>query len=87
MKAEEIAGDFFIVVTIPGGDFASNLDLVSPLEPEFVSVHARFCDENDAQLNEWIDMIRDAGTKPAASTYSPGSKIPLLEVLRHTLHR
>jgi len=81
MKAEEIAGDFFTVVTIPRGDFASNLDLVSPLEPEFVSVHAQFCDENDARLNEWIDMIRDAGAKPAASTHSPGSMIPLLDEL------
>ena len=79
MKAEEISGDFFVAVTIPRGDFASNLDLVSPLEPEFVSVHAQFCDENDARLNEWIDMIRDAGAKPAASTHSPGSTIPLLD--------
>jgi hypothetical protein len=54
-------------------------DLVSPLEPEFVSVHAQFCDENDARLNEWIDMIRDAGAKPVASTHSPGSTIPLLD--------
>jgi len=81
MKAEEISGDFFIVVTIPRGDFASNLDLVSPLEPEFVSVHAQFCDEFDSRLNEWIDMIRDAGAKPAASTHSPGTTIPLLDEL------
>lgn len=81
MKAEDISGDFFIVVTIPRGDFASNLDLVSPLEPEFVSVHAQFCDEFDSRLNEWIDMIRDAGAKPAASTHSPGSTIPLLDEL------
>ncbi len=78
-KAEEISGDFFVVVTIPRGDFARNLDLVSPLEPEFVSVHAQFCDENDDRLNEWIDMIRDAGAKPAASTHSPGTTIPLLD--------
>ncbi|MDO8726062.1 MAG: hypothetical protein Q7J35_08345 [Candidatus Methanoperedens sp.] len=81
MKAEEISGDFFVAVTIPRGDFASNLDLVSPLEPEFVSVHAQFCDENDSRLNEWIDMIRDAGAKPAASTHSPGTTIPLLDEL------
>jgi len=81
MKAEEIAGDFFVVVTIPRGDFASNLDLVSPLEPEFVSVHAQFCDENNSRLNEWIDMIMDIGAKPAASTHSPGSTIPLLDEL------
>ncbi len=81
MKAEEISGDFFVAVTIPRGDFASNLDLVSPLEPEFVSVHAQFCDENDARLNEWIDMIRDTGAKPAASTHSPGTTIPLLDNL------
>ena len=81
MKAEDISGDFFIVVTIPRGDFASNLDLVSPLEPEFISVHAQFCDGFDSRLNEWIDMIRDAGAKPAASTHSPGSTIPLLDDL------
>ncbi len=40
---------------IPRKDFAANLDLVSPLEPEFVSVHAQFCDENDPRLNEWIE--------------------------------
>ncbi len=81
MKAEEISGDFFAAVTIPRGDFASNLDLVSPLEPEFVSVHAQFCDENDSRLNEWIDMIRDAGARPAAPTHSPGTTIPLLDDL------
>ncbi len=81
MKAEETSGDFFVAVTIPRGNFASNLDLVSPLEPEFVSVHAQFCDENDSRLNEWIDMIKDTGAKPAASTHSPGSTIPLLDNL------
>jgi hypothetical protein len=81
MKAQEISGDFFVAVTIPRGDFATNLDLVSVLEPEFVSVHAQFCDENDSRLNGWIDMIRDAGAKPAASTHSPGSAIPLLDEL------
>lgn len=79
MKAEEISGDFFIAVTIPRGDFTSNLDLVLPLEPEFISLHAQFCDKNDARLNDWIDMIRDTGAKPAASTHSPGTTIPLLD--------
>jgi hypothetical protein len=78
MKAEEITGDFFVAVVIPRGDFASNLDLISPLEPEFVSVHAQFCDENDGRLDEWIDMIRDTGARPAASTHSPGTTIPQL---------
>ncbi len=81
MKAEEISGDFFVAVTVPRGDFASNLDLVSPLEPEFVSVHAQFCDLNDPRLNEWIDMIRDEGARPAASTHSPGTTIPLIDDL------
>jgi len=78
-KAEEIAGDFFVAVTIPRGDFTSNLALVSSLEPEFVSVHAVFCDRLDAMLGEWIDMIREIGAKPAASTHSPGTTIPLLD--------
>ncbi|HWR26241.1 MAG TPA: hypothetical protein VN316_00005 [candidate division Zixibacteria bacterium] len=79
MKAEEIAGDFFVTVTIPRGDFASNLGLISPLEPEYVSVHAQFCDRIDDRLNEWVDMIKDTGAKPAASTHSPGTTIPLLD--------
>ncbi len=60
MKAQELVGDFFVAVVIPRGDFAANLDLVSPLEPEFVPVHAQFCDDFDPRLSEWIDMIRDA---------------------------
>ncbi|MCZ7362627.1 MAG: hypothetical protein O8C58_04750 [Candidatus Methanoperedens sp.] len=80
-KAQEAAGDFFVAVTIPRGDFASNLSLVSSLEPEFVSVHAQFCDGIDERLNEWIDMIKDTGAKPAASTHSPGTTIPLLDNL------
>jgi hypothetical protein len=80
-KAQETAGDFFVAVTIPRGDFASNLDLVSSLEPEYVSVHAQFCDGIDYRLNEWIDMIKDTGAKPAASTHSPGITIPLLDNL------
>lgn len=79
MKAEEITGDLFVAVTIPRGDFASNLGLVSSLEPEFVSVHAQFCDGTDDRLNEWIDMVKDTGAKPAASTHSPGTTIPLLD--------
>ncbi len=81
MKAKEISGDFFVAVTIPRGDFASNLDLVSPLEPEFVSVHAQFCDGIDTMLSEWIDIIKDTGARPAASTHSPGTTIPLLDNL------
>ncbi|MCG2728533.1 MAG: hypothetical protein L6244_07805, partial [Candidatus Methanoperedenaceae archaeon] len=80
-KAQVTAGDFFVAVTIPRGDFASNLGLVSSLEPEFVSVHAQFCDGIDAMLSEWIDMIKDTGAKPAASTHSPGTTIPLLDNL------
>jgi hypothetical protein len=50
MKAEGLSSDFFVVVTIPRGDFALNLGLVSSLEPEFVSVHAQFCDRIDDRL-------------------------------------
>ena len=81
MKAQDLVGDFFVAVVIPRGNFAANLDLVSPLEPEFVSVHAQFCDDFDPRLSEWIDMIRDAGARPAASTHSPGTTIPLLDDL------
>jgi hypothetical protein len=78
-KAEETAGDFFVAATLPEGDFASNLDLVSSLEPEFVAVHAFFCDRFDPRIEEWIDKIKDTGAKPAASTHNPGTSIPLLE--------
>ncbi len=78
-KAQEITGDFFVAVTIPRGDFSSNLDLVLPLEPEYVSVHAQFCDGIDYRLSEWIDMIKETGAKPAASTHSPSTTIPLLD--------
>lgn len=81
LKAQDIAGDFFTAVVVPRGDFAANLDLISPLEPEFVSVHAQLCDNLDPGLNEWIDMIKDAGSRPAASTHQPGATIPLLEEL------
>ena len=80
-KAQETAGDFFVAVTIPRGDFASNLGTVSSLEPEFVSVHAQFCDGIDDRLSEWIDMIKDTGAKPAASTHFPGTTIPMLDNL------
>jgi hypothetical protein len=79
MKAQELVGDFFVAVTVPRGDFASNLALVSSLEPEFVSVHAVFCDRLDPMLAEWIDMIKEMGAKPAASTHTPGTTIPLLD--------
>lgn len=72
-KAEEMVGDFFVAATLPEGDFASNLNLVSSLEPEFVSVHALSCDRLDLRLGEWIDNIRETGAKPAASTHSPGT--------------
>jgi len=80
-RAEAAVGDFFVAATLPEGDFASNLDLVSPLEPEFVAIHALFCDRLDSRLGEWIDRIRETGARPAASTHSPGASIPLLENL------
>jgi hypothetical protein len=80
-RAEETVGDFFVVATIPEGDFASNLNLVSSLEPEFVSLHTLSCDMLDSRLGEWIDKIRETGARPAASTHNPGISIPLLENL------
>ncbi len=80
-KAEEMVGDFYVVVTITKGDFALNLELVSSIEPEFVAVHAVFCDQFDSRLEEWIDMVRETGARPAASTHNPGASIPWLENL------
>lgn len=44
-------------------------------------MHAVLCDRLDAMLGEWIDMIREIGAKPAASTHSPGTTIPLLDCM------
>ncbi len=78
-KAEEIVGDFFVAATLPEGDFTSNLNLISSLEPELVSLHALSCDMFDSRLGEWIDKIRETGAVPAASTHNPGTSIPRLE--------
>jgi len=80
-RAEERVGEFFVVATLPDGDFASNLNLVSALEPEFVSLHALSCDRFDYRLEEWIDKIKENGARPAASTHNPGTSIPRLEKL------
>lgn len=80
-KAEEVAGDFFVAVTIPRGDFTANLDLVSSIEPEVAAVHAVFCDQLDPMLGEWIDRIRETGARPAASTHTPALSIPRLDSL------
>lgn len=76
--AEKAAGRFFKVVTIVES-FKEDLDMVSVLEPEYVAVHAIFCDGSDPGLHEWVDDIKEMGAKPAASTHNPGITIPRLK--------
>lgn len=52
---------------------------MSKLEPEFVAVHAMLCDQFDSKLGEWIDLIKETGAKPAASTHTLGTTISLLD--------
>ncbi|MFQ6056896.1 MAG: hypothetical protein ACE5J3_13055 [Methanosarcinales archaeon] len=80
-NAEKRTGKFFIVAAIAEENFSRYFELIIPLEPELVAIHAMFCDSLDERLNEWIDKIREIGAIPAASTHKPGETIPKLEVL------
>ncbi|HID28197.1 MAG TPA: hypothetical protein EYP22_10380 [Methanosarcinales archaeon] len=80
-NAEKRTGKFFIVAAIAEENFSRYFELIIPLEPELVAIHAMFCDSLDERLNEWIDKIREIGAIPAASTHKPGETIPRLESL------
>lgn len=71
---------FFVAATITTGQhFERDLELVKPLEPEIIAIHALFCDALDPRLREWIQKIRDFGAVPAASTHCPGETIEELD--------
>ncbi|MBC8521784.1 MAG: hypothetical protein H8D26_07345 [Methanomicrobia archaeon] len=76
-EAEKETGEkFFIAATITSGrKFDNDLDLIKPLKPEIVAIHALFCDALDDRINGWIKKIRAMGASPAASTHYPGDTI------------
>ena len=73
---KETAEDFFIAATIPSGrNFARDLNLIRPLKPEIIAIHALSCDVLDARIEGWIKEIRALGASPAAATHIPGATI------------
>jgi hypothetical protein len=51
---KELGEDFFIAATIPSGrNFERDLDLVRPLKPEIIALHALSCDALDARIAGW----------------------------------
>lgn len=77
---KEIGEKFFVAATIPSGrKFEKDLELIKPLKPEIVAIHALFCDALDPRLHGWIKAIREQGASPAASTHYPGETIEELD--------
>ncbi|MBE0516304.1 MAG: hypothetical protein IBX41_02780 [Methanophagales archaeon] len=77
---KEIGANFFVAATIPSGQqFERDLELIKPLKPEIVAIHALFCDTLDPRINGWIKEIRELGASPAASTHYPGETIEELD--------
>jgi len=76
-EAEKEMGEkFFIAATITSGrKFERDLNLIKPLKPEIIALHALFCDALDPRIEGWIKRIRDMGASPAASTHYPGETI------------
>jgi hypothetical protein len=66
---------FIAAVITSGLKFERDLNLIKPLKPEVVAIHALFCDALDHRINGWIKKIRDMGASPAASTHYPGETI------------
>lgn len=77
---KELGEKFFVAATIPRGEkFEKDLELIKPLKPEIIAIHALFCDALDHRLHRWIRAIRELGALPAASTHYPGETIEELE--------
>lgn len=73
---KEMGEKLFIAAVITSGrKFEKDLNLIKPLKPEIVAIHALFCDALDDRINGWIKKIRDMGASPAASTHYPGEAI------------
>ncbi|RZN36883.1 MAG: hypothetical protein EFT35_07510 [Methanophagales archaeon ANME-1-THS] len=78
--ARELGTKFFVAATIPSGQrFEKDLELIKPLKPEIIAIHALFCDALDPRLHGWIKQIRELGASPAASTHYPGETIEELD--------
>jgi hypothetical protein len=77
---KELGAKFFVAATIPSGQqFEKDLELLKPLKPEIIAIHALFCDALDPRLHGWIKKIRELGASPAASTHYPGETIEELD--------
>ena len=77
---KEIGAKFFVAATITSGRrFECDLDLIEPLKPEIVVIHANLCDALDTRIDGWIKEIRELGASPAASTHYPGETIEELD--------
>jgi hypothetical protein len=76
----ETGEEFFIAATIPSGrNFERDLDLIRPLKPAIIAVHALSCDALDPRIEGWIGEIRALGASPAAATHYPGATIEELD--------
>jgi hypothetical protein len=77
---KELGEKIFIAATIPSGrNFERDLDLVRPLKPKIVAIHALSCDALDSRIASWIKKIRAVGASPAAATHYPGVTIEELD--------
>lgn len=77
---EELEADFFVAATIPSGRaFERYLELLKPLQPEIIAIHALSCDAHDQRITGWIKEIQAAGASPGAATHLPGETIPELD--------
>lgn len=76
----ETGEDFFIAATIPSGrKFAAYLELIKPLQPKIIAIHALSCDALDSRIARWIEEIRALGASPAAATHYPGETLEELD--------
>jgi hypothetical protein len=77
---KELGENLFIAATLPSGmNFERDLDLVRPLKPEIIAIHALSCDALDSRIAGWIKKIRAVGASPAAATHYPGATIEELD--------
>lgn len=77
---KELDEEFFIAATIPSGRyFERDLDLIKPLKPEIIAIHALSCDALDPRIETWTEKIRALDASPAASTHYPGETIEELD--------
>lgn len=71
-----IGEDFFVAATIPSvRNFERDLNLIKPLKPEIIAIHALSCDARDPRMEGWIKEIRAMDASPAAATHYPGTTI------------